>query len=341
MPIDNVKSIIAISSCKGGVGKSTAAALLAMKLAQRGLKIGLVDADIFGPSLPTLFRLQNTSVYTNEQKQLIPVEKNNLKLMSFGFLLGDAPAVMRGPMVSQYIQQILHNTAWGELDYLLIDMPPGTGDVQLTITQILKLTGAVIVTTPHTLSLVDTARGVLMFEKVQVPILGIIENMTFFECNNCNEKHYPFGEIKGTLTDKFGIESLAQWPMLSQFSKKWEEAISEKLIQQTVDNLIEAYKSSQDRKSQTPQVQFDARKVTLTWPDGSTVCVGNRDLRLSCCCAVCVDEFTGKKILKKDTIKENIAPKEITPLGHYAIAITWNDGHSSGIYPYKKLCNSN
>ncbi len=337
MSIDNIKSIIAISSCKGGVGKSTVSALLALELAQRGLKVGLVDADLFGPSLPTLFHLQDVKVYTNEHKQMIPVEKNNLKLMSFGFLLGNAPAVMRGPMVSQYIQQVLTQTAWGKLDYLLIDMPPGTGDIQLTITQTLQLTGAVIVTTPHTLSLVDVARGILMFEKVQVPILGVVENMTSFECTKCNEKHYPFGEISGTLTDKFGIESLAQLPILSHFSHKWEEVINNDLIQNMVNNLLSAQKTSQERKSHTPKIQFDAKKITLTWPDGATVCVGNRELRLSCCCALCVDEFTGKKLLQDDKIREDIAPKEITPLGNYAIAITWNDGHSSGIYPYNKL----
>ena len=122
------------------------------------------------------------------------VEKDDLKIMSFGFLLGDGPAVMRGPMVTNYINQILHNTAWGELDYLFVDMPPGTGDIQLTITQSVQLSGAVIVTTPQTLSLIDVTRGILMFEKVDVPILGLIENMSFFLCDNCDKKHYIFGK---------------------------------------------------------------------------------------------------------------------------------------------------
>jgi len=340
MSTENITSIIAISSCKGGVGKSTIAALIASELAQRGLKVGLVDADIFGPSLPTLFHLKNTPVYSNPDKKLKPIEKNGLKLMSFGFLLGDGPAVMRGPMVSRYIQQILHNTDWGTLDYLFIDMPPGTGDVQLTITQSIQLSGAVIVTTPHTLSLVDVARGILMFEKVQVPILGIVENMTFFDCDECTKKHYPFGEISGTLADKFGLETLAQWPMLPQLSQHWDQPFDGKLIQETVDNLLVAHDASKDRKAHTPQVQFDSKKVMLTWPDGTTVCVSNRELRLSCKCAACVDEFSGEQILKEESVKEDIAPKEVTPLGNYAVAIKWNDGHSSGIYPYKSLCSS-
>ncbi|OGX25542.1 MAG: hypothetical protein A3D10_08480, partial [Omnitrophica WOR_2 bacterium RIFCSPHIGHO2_02_FULL_48_11] len=172
--LTQVRSIIAVSSCKGGVGKSTVAAYLAQELARRGFKVGLVDVDIHGPSIPTIFNLSKAEVYVNEKKQFLPIVKNNLKIMSFGFLLGDAPAVMRGPIVSRYVQQILHGTAWGELDYLFIDMPPGTGDVQLTITQTVRLNGAVIVTTRQTLSLVDVARGILMFEKVEVPILGVI-----------------------------------------------------------------------------------------------------------------------------------------------------------------------
>ena len=159
--LSKVKNVIAISSCKGGVGKSTIACALAFELAQRGLKTGLLDADIYGPSLPSLFQLHDAQVQTNEFKMLSPVDFKGLKLMSFGFLLGDAPAVMRGPIVTRYIQQLLFQTDWGELDFLILDMPPGTGDVQLTITQSIKLTGAVIVTTHHSLSLVDTARGIL------------------------------------------------------------------------------------------------------------------------------------------------------------------------------------
>ncbi|HCI44092.1 MAG TPA: hypothetical protein DE315_00955, partial [Candidatus Omnitrophica bacterium] len=132
--LDTVKSIIAVSSCKGGVGKSTVAAYIAQNLSQRGLKVGLLDADVYGPSIPALFDLTRVNVAINDKKEFVPVDHNGLKVMSFGFLLGDAPAVMRGPMVTQYIQQILHRTAWGPLDYLLIDMPPGTGDIQLTIT---------------------------------------------------------------------------------------------------------------------------------------------------------------------------------------------------------------
>ncbi|MEI7999605.1 MAG: Mrp/NBP35 family ATP-binding protein, partial [Candidatus Omnitrophota bacterium] len=188
--LSKVKNIIAVSSCKGGVGKSTVAAGVAKALLRQGMKVGLLDADLHGPSIPTLFNLPSVDIRLNEFKMAVPAEVEGLKLMSFGFLLGDAPAVMRGPIVANYIQQLLFQTDWGELDYLIIDMPPGTGDIQLTITQSIRLTGAVIVTTRQTLSLVDVARGILMFEKVKVPILGIVENMAFFICDACEKKHY-------------------------------------------------------------------------------------------------------------------------------------------------------
>src|SRR5665213_1019580 len=217
--LSKVKHVIAISSCKGGVGKSTVACALALELARRGFKTGLLDADIYGPSLPSLFQLRDAKVKSNEFKLLTPIEHNGLKLMSFGFLLGDAPAVMRGPIVTRYIQQLLLQTDWGELDYLIIDMPPGTGDIQLTITQSIKLTGAVIITTHHSLSLVDTARGILMFEKVKVPILGVIENMAYFLAPDTGKKYYIFGEQKaGALSTRFGVKTLAEVPITEQLS---------------------------------------------------------------------------------------------------------------------------
>ena len=187
-----VKKIIAVSSAKGGVGKSTIAFQLARRLAGAGLKIGLLDADIYGPSLPILFQLPGIKAKSVE-RVLQPVEKDQLKLMSFGFLLGEQSAIFRGPMVGRYIKHMLTQTNWGDLDILLIDFPPGTGDIPLTITQTVHLDGAFIVTTPHQLALADVARGVKMFRRMQVPILGIIENMAYVEANG--EKNYIFGQL--------------------------------------------------------------------------------------------------------------------------------------------------
>lgn len=336
--LKDVKSVIAVSSCKGGVGKSTMAAYLALELARRGYKVGLVDTDIHGPSVPALFDLKKVEIFQNNDRQLIPVEIYQLKLMSFGFLLGESPAVMRGPMVSQYVQQIIHGTAWGELDYLFIDMPPGTGDIQLTITQTVALSGAVIVTTRQTLSLVDVARGILMFEKVNVPLLGIIENMSYFQCDQCDKKHYIFGgSAQQSLKEKFGLDILSEIPILPQFTDKIRGALTNEFIRSAADNAMRALGKTNITQKQTPLLRFDASHIFLKWPDVPEIKVSNRALRLSCRCALCVDEMSGKVILKEANIPQNIMPNACSPLGNYAIGITWNDGHSSGIYPYATI----
>ncbi len=336
--LKDIKSIIAVSSCKGGVGKSTMAAHLALELSRRGYKVGLVDTDIHGPSIPSLFDLHNVEILTNEKRQFIPIEFHNLKIMSFGFLLGEQPAVMRGPMVTQYVQQILHATAWGELDYLFIDMPPGTGDIQLTITQTIALNGAVIVTTRQTLSLVDVARGILMFEKVNVPILGIIENMSYFLCDNCNKRHYIFGgSAEESLKDRFGLEVLAEVPLLPKFTAKIYEPLANDFIMTAVDNTMRALGKMSILQKQVPTIRFDATHTFLKWPDGEEIKVSNRALRLSCRCALCVNEMTGELLLKEKDVAKNIAPNACLALGNYAIGINWSDGHSSGIYPYPTI----
>ena len=321
-----VKNIIAVSSCKGGVGKSTVAVGLARALVRSGHKVGLLDADIHGPSIPTLFNLLSVKVYTNEFKMIIPIEAEGLKLMSFGFLLGDAPAVMRGPIVTRYIQQLLLQTAWDQLDYLIIDMPPGTGDIQLTITQSAKLTGAVIVTTPQTLSLVDVARGILMFEKVSVPILGIVENMACFICDGCQKRHYVFGEPKD-LKQRFGVDELMAIPVMPSGNV-------DSFMDQAAKAVLGAINSKGSTNTALPEISFDEGAIHLTYPNGKRIDVENRALRLNCMCALCVNELTGQKLINPSKIRQDIAPTEVVPLGNYALGITWNDGHSSGIYPY-------
>lgn len=327
--LSKVKNIVAISSCKGGVGKSTVAAGLARALAAQGLSVGLLDADIHGPSLPTLFNLPSVQVHSNEFKMIIPVEAQGLKLMSFGFLLGDAPAVMRGPIVTRYIQQLLLQTDWGSLDYLIIDMPPGTGDVQLTITQSARLTGAVIVTTRQTLSLVDVARGILMFEKVQVPILGVIDNMAYFVCPDCDAKHHLFGSSH-TLQERFGVKTLVEIPLIASLQL-------EPYMKEGAQALLKALEQQGQSTVALPQVGFDSQFIQVKFADGKQWQLKNRDVRAACMCALCINELTGQKLIEEGKIRPDIAPKEIAPLGNYALSITWNDGHSSGIYPYTLL----
>ncbi len=189
-----VKSIIAVASGKGGVGKSTVAVNLALALSQSGLSVGLLDADIYGPSIPRMLGI-NRKPESTDGKKLKPIEKFGIHTMSIGFLIDeDTPMIWRGPMVGSALTQMLMDVAWGELDVLVVDMPPGTGDAQLTLAQKVPLAGAVIVSTPQEIALVDARKGVAMFEKTEVPILGLVENMSYFVSPGSTERSYIFGE---------------------------------------------------------------------------------------------------------------------------------------------------
>ncbi|XP_020256784.1 iron-sulfur protein NUBPL isoform X2 [Asparagus officinalis] len=194
--ISGIKDIIAVASGKGGVGKSTTAVNLAVALANTSqLKVGLLDADIYGPSIPTMMKLHlHGKPEVSEDLKMIPFENYGVRCMSIGFLVDkDAPIVWRGPMVMSALEKLTRGVAWGNIDVLVVDMPPGTGDVQLSISQRLQLSGALIVSTPQDIALIDARRGASMFRKVEVPILGLVENMSCFQCPHCGEKSYIFG----------------------------------------------------------------------------------------------------------------------------------------------------
>jgi len=214
-PLSQVKNIIAVASGKGGVGKSTIAVNLAVALAKTGAKVGLVDTDIYGPSIPTMFAT-NERPNINTQRKLIPVEKYGVKLLSMGFLVDpDQAVVWRGPMVSSAVKQFLTDSEWGQLDYLVMDMPPGTGDIQLTIVQSVPLTGAVIVSTPQVVALDDARKGVAMFKKVKVPVLGIVENMAYFTPPDAPDKKYHIFGKDGArnLATRLDVPFLGEVPL--------------------------------------------------------------------------------------------------------------------------------
>jgi ATP-binding protein involved in chromosome partitioning len=212
--LPTVKNVIAVASGKGGVGKSTVTINLAMALAGAGAKVGLLDADIYGPSIPLMMGTR-ARPFTDQNERVIPVEKDGLKLMSMGYLVDEQqPVIWRGPMVHGALMQFMGQVEWGDLDYLLIDMPPGTGDAQLTISQMAPLSGAIIVTTPQEVSLLDARRGLMMFQNVKVPILGVIENMSGFVCGHCEEITPIFRTGGGErIAREYGVPLLGSLPL--------------------------------------------------------------------------------------------------------------------------------
>jgi ATP-binding protein involved in chromosome partitioning len=210
----NVKNIIAVASGKGGVGKSTTAANLALALAAEGAKVGVLDADIYGPSQPMMLGIDRRPE-SEDGQTMEPLENHGVQVMSIGFLVNqDEAMIWRGPMATQALEQLLRQTNWQDLDYLIVDMPPGTGDIQLTLSQRVPMTGAVIVTTPQDIALIDARKAVTMFEKVGVPILGIVENMAVHVCSNCGHAEHIFGEGGGQrYAQEKGIEYLGALPL--------------------------------------------------------------------------------------------------------------------------------
>lgn len=212
--LEGVGHVIAVASGKGGVGKSTVAANLAVALARSGAKTGLCDCDLYGPSMGLMFGTRERPT-ADEQNRIIPIERHHVKLMSMGFLADDdSPAVLRGPMVTRYTQQFLRQVAWGELDFLVLDLPPGTGDIQLTIVQTVALAGAVIVTTPQEVALIDARKAAAMFGKTNVPILGLVENMSYFECPGDGRRYAIFGSGGAEReASRLGVPLLAKIPI--------------------------------------------------------------------------------------------------------------------------------
>lgn len=214
-PFPNVKYVIAIASGKGGVGKSTTAVNVALALQAEGLRVGLLDADIYGPNQPMMLGIKpGTKPTSPDAKHLEPIMAHGLQTMSMGYLIdGDSPVIWRGPMITKALHQLSHETLWN-VDILVIDLPPGTGDIQLSLVQNIPLDAAIIVTTPQDIALQDAKKGLLMFQKVNIPILGIIENMSFHKCSACGHHEFIFGEAGGqAISDQYGVDLLGQLPL--------------------------------------------------------------------------------------------------------------------------------
>jgi len=346
-----VKNIIAIASGKGGVGKSTVAANLAVALASAGARVGLCDADVYGPSQGTMFGLSDRPE-ADEDQRLIPLEAHGVKIMSMGLLTTkETPVIWRGPMATRLVQQFMAGVVWGELDYLLVDLPPGTGDVQLTLTQSVPLAGAVIVTTPQDVARTIAEKGLRMFQPVQVPVLGVIENMSFFACSHCDERTYIFSQGGGeTISKELGIPFLggiaidpevtlagdAGVPVVASHPDS-AAAASYREIAARVAASVARVNFESDSSIQPKEIAEVDGKLKIAWADGSESLFPFDYLRNHCPCALCVDEWTGERKQLILLLPSNFRAVKIDPVGNYAIQVSWSDGHNSGIYSFRSL----
>ncbi len=372
-PLAHLGRIIPVASGKGGVGKSTVSVNLAIALAGRGHRVGIVDADLYGPSIPGMLGIDTAKPPAmTPEKKVIPATAHGVSVISMAMLTGDdKPAVLRGPMVTKYLQMFLTAVEWGTLDYLILDLPPGTGDTQLTLAQSFPMSGAVVVTTPQNVSLKITRRGIRMFEEVKIPILGIVENMSSFACPSCGTVTEVFSKGGGRrLSEDLAIPYLGSIPLdpavvdsgdsgapLVTTHPDSATALAYGALADALDGTARgdqglpvpfewdwasgsgapARGSGSGADTPVAMTQADARTLRIAWGDGQEQDIDVRDLRLACACAGCRDEDTGAPLLDPARVPLEVAPVTIWSVGNYGIGVAFSDGHGTGIYPFAKL----
>jgi ATP-binding protein involved in chromosome partitioning len=345
-----VKHLVAIAAGKGGVGKSTVTVNIALALKEKGLKVGILDADLYGPSLRRM--LPEDRLPAQAGKNLVPALCAGISMISMGFFRRqDEAAAVRAPIANGVISQFLNQVDWGPLDYLLIDFPPGTGDVQLTLAQQARLSGAVMVTTPQEVALMDVRKAIHLFHQVKVPVIGIIENMSYFLEPRTGEKLYLFGRQGGErLAAENGVPLLGQIPVDPALSRSGDQGISlfseqsgaQPETLQTFRNAAEQVGEEIKRIAQQQGMlskfyQKNPRTLTIEWLDGQETEFRLSDLQKHCPCAACVDEMTGKPLLDPHSVREDVGASQIIPIGRYAMRIRYTSGCSHGIYTYDML----
>mmetsp|Transcript_28270 Transcript_28270/g.49321 ORF Transcript_28270/g.49321 Transcript_28270/m.49321 type:complete len:393 (+) Transcript_28270:64-1242(+) len=339
--LSRVKSVIAVASGKGGVGKSSVCVNLAYTLQEHlGASVGILDADVYGPSLPSMVPLRaGTKVYAGASGGIEPAMYRGVPLMSVGFIRPGEHAAIRGPMVSAMVQQMLTSTEWGELDYLLIDMPPGTGDIHITVAQQAEVDAAVVVTTPQKLSLMDVEKGIHMFDALKIPTVAVVENMAYFECPG-GTRHEIFENSNGErLANKFGITRyfrLAMHPLLSRSGEPFvlTEAASStpalaefrRLAKETVSGVGQLRSES---FVPSVRVEVSGALLVISLEEGREHALPARTVRLECRSANMRDEFTGKKLFRDEDIPQDVIARKVSKTGRYAVTIDWSDKHSS------------
>jgi len=373
-----VGSVIAVSSGKGGVGKSTVAVNLAFALAAAGARVGILDADIHGPSLPTMVQPPDVRVVKNDRGCINAVQWHGVNMMSYGwvapvargasgFVKGRTGGVMRGPMVSNVLQQLVKFTEWGVLDHLVIDMPPGTGDVHLTLGQTIPISTSVIVTTPQRLAMADVMKGLDMFAALAVPTSAIVLNMSHFDAPDTGKRYHPFGDGEAAVRSMmagFTIPTMYSLPIVPDLSTAGDGGTPFVVAHPHSDaagvyaHLAAATAAAAESRIAVLAAGADGGSgdaaesgVSVKWaPDQGRVVVRHttaegsvqwllppREVRLACQCAGCVDEATGQPRLNPATVPQGVVPVTTRRVGNYATAVTWSDGHTSSIYPHTFL----
>lgn len=351
--LSGVKNLIAVASGKGGVGKSTVALNLALALAGSGAKVGLLDADVYGPSIPPMLGAGKAEAEGGADGKVRPFEKHGLKFMSMGMLVdASSPLIWRGPMASGILQQFLGDVAWGDLDYLLVDLPPGTGDIQLTLAQSAPLTGAVIVTTPLATASGVTRKGLALFQQVRVPILGVVENMSGFACPHCGRTTDVFSRDGGKrLAEDLGVPFLGSVPLDPAVAGSGDSgvplvvALPESAPGKAYRDLAEACAAQISRTNAEGDggpvpVRIDVKdpkRVVVEFSDGKTLSYSPHFLRTQCPCAGCVDERTGRRTIQPGDVPLDVRLTGADPVGRYALRLTFSDGHSTGLYTFEVL----
>jgi ATP-binding protein involved in chromosome partitioning len=343
-----IRHMIAVASGKGGVGKSTTAVNLALAFRSIGLKTGILDADIYGPSQPRLLGLTGRPQVLHGST-LKPLEGYGLKAMSMGFLIDEGtPIIWRGPMVVSALTQMLRDVAWGELDVLVIDMPPGTGDVQLTMAQQVPLSGAIIVSTPQDLALIDARKGLNMFRKVDVPVLGIVENMSYFTCPKCGERSPIFGHGGAAQeAERLGIPFLGGVPLHMDIRATSDtgqpivatspESEHAQIYRDIAAKAWAELQASTDQRVKPPKLELNAERneLSVTFEGAAPFTLSAEMLRVMSPSA----EVQGHSPDQRVTVgrKRNVKIKELRPVGNYAVRIVFDDGHDTGLYSWSYL----